>query len=165
MAERCALFVIICLGEAILVSGRTFAELPFSGPDHRRLRHALSSAPSPCGGSTSASAIGRAAHRIEHDETPGRLGAAGLHLCAYPDSRRHHRPCGRRRVHVLASPRQPAISASLAAVLGGSGLFLIGNLWFKGATERAERRSLHLAGLVLLDPAGLPVAPVHRGLC
>jgi len=34
-------------------------------------------------------------------------------------------------------------------VLGGSGLFLIGNLWFKGATSGQLPLS-HLAGLVLV---------------
>jgi low temperature requirement protein LtrA len=32
IAERCALFVIICLGEALLISGASFAGLDWSGP-------------------------------------------------------------------------------------------------------------------------------------
>ena len=32
MAERCALFIIIALGEGIVVTGATFAALPFDGP-------------------------------------------------------------------------------------------------------------------------------------
>ena len=39
--------------------------------------------------------------------------------------------------------------AIAASVLGGSGLFLVGNLWFKGATSGRMPLS-HLAGIVIL---------------
>ena len=38
MAERCGLFIIIALGESILVTGATFAELRVEPDDLRRLR-------------------------------------------------------------------------------------------------------------------------------
>ena len=41
MAERCALFVIIALGESIVVTGATFAELTWTHAKRRRLRLAL----------------------------------------------------------------------------------------------------------------------------
>ncbi|KAF5886451.1 MULTISPECIES: low temperature requirement protein A [Rhizobium] len=147
MAERCALFVIICLGEAILVSGRTFAELPFSGLTgvvfvtafigtvamwwlYFRFGH------------------GRAAHRIEHSETPGRLARQAFTYGHIPI-------LAGIIVHAVAvefmfsHPHETGDLGIAAAVLGGSGLFLIGNLWFKGATSGRMPLS-HLAGLVLL---------------
>ncbi|NKL65189.1 low temperature requirement protein A [Rhizobium beringeri] len=147
MAERCALFVIICLGEAILVSGRTFSELPFSGLTsivfvtgfigtvamwwlYFRFGH------------------GRAAHRIEHEETPGSLARQAFTYGHIPI-------LAGIIVHAVAvefmfsHPHETGNLGIAAAVLGGSGLFLIGNLWFKGATGGQLPLS-HLAGLVFL---------------
>ena len=145
MAERCALFVIICLGEAILVSGRTFAELPISGLTSLIFVTAF---------------IGtvamwwlyfrfgheRAAHRIEHEETPGRL--------ARPAFTYGHIPIlAGIIVHAVAvefmfsHPHETGDLGVAASVLGGSGLFLIGNLWFKGATSGRMPLS-HLGGLM-----------------
>jgi len=147
MAERCALFVIICLGEAILVSGRTFSELPFSGLTsivfviafigtvamwwlYFRFGH------------------GRAAHRIEHEETPGSLARQAFTYGHIPI-------LAGIIVHAVAveymfsHPHETGDLGIAAAVLGGSGLFLIGNLWFKGATSGQLPLS-HLAGLVLV---------------
>lgn len=147
MAERCALFVIICLGEAILVSGRTFSELPVSGLTgivfvtgfigtvamwwlYFRFGH------------------GRAAHRIEHEATPGALARQAFTYGHIPI-------LAGIIVHAVAvefmfsHPHETGDFGIAAAVLGGSGLFLIGNLWFKGATSGQLPLS-HLAGLVLL---------------
>ncbi|MGO8242394.1 low temperature requirement protein A [Rhizobium johnstonii] len=147
MAERCALFVIICLGEAILVSGRTFAELPFSG---------LTSVVFVTGfiGTVAMWWLyfrfghGRAAHRIEHEETPGSLARQAFTYGHIPI-------LAGIIVHAVAvefmfsHPHETGDLGIAAAVLGGSGLFLIGNLWFKGATSGRMPLS-HLAGLVLL---------------
>ncbi|PDT14054.1 hypothetical protein CO670_24850 [Rhizobium sp. J15] len=147
MAERCALFVIICLGEAILVSGRTFAELPISGLTSLIFVTAF---------------IGtvamwwlyfrfgheRAAHRIEHEETPGRLARLAFTYGHIPI-------LAGIIVHAVAvefmfsHPHETGDLGVAAAVLGGSGLFLIGNLWFKGATSGRMPLS-HLAGLVVV---------------
>ncbi|ACE91435.1 low temperature requirement LtrA-like protein [Rhizobium phaseoli] len=147
MAERCALFVIICLGEAILVSGRTFSELSISGLTslvfvtgfigtvamwwlYFRFGH------------------GRAAHRIEHEETPGALARLAFTYGHIPI-------LAGIIVHAVAvefmfsHPHETGDLGIAAAVLGGSGLFLIGNLWFKGAISGKLPLS-HLAGLVFL---------------
>jgi len=147
MAERCALFVIICLGEAILVSGRTFSELPVSG---------LTSVVFVTGfiGTVTMWWLyfrfghGRAAHRIEHDETPGSLARQAFTYGHIPI-------LAGIIVHAVAvefmfsHPHETGDLGIAAAVLGGSGLFLIGNLWFKGATSGRMPLS-HLAGLVFL---------------
>ncbi len=147
MAERCALFIIICLGEAILVSGRTFSELPFSALTAVVFTTAF---------------IGtvamwwiyfrfgheRAAHRIEHDETPGSLARQAFTYAHIP-------VLAGIIVHAVAvefmfsHPHETGNLCMIASVLGGAGLFLAGNLWFKGATSGRLPLS-HLAGLVLL---------------
>jgi low temperature requirement protein LtrA len=50
---------------------------------------------------------------------------------------------------MFSHPHETGDLGIAAAVLGGSGLFLIGNLWFKGATSGQLPLS-HLAGLVFL---------------
>jgi low temperature requirement protein LtrA len=147
MAERCALFVIICLGEAILVSGRTFSELPFS---------VLTSVIFVIGfvGTVAMWWLyfrfghERAAHRIEHDEAPGSLARQAFTYAHIPI-------LAGIIVHAVAvefmfsHPHETGDLGVAAAVLGGSGLFLAGNLWFKGAISGRLPLS-HLAGLVVI---------------
>ncbi|MBX4953366.1 hypothetical protein HJA95_28140 [Rhizobium binae] len=147
IAERCALFIIICLGEAILVSGRTFSELPIS---------ILTSLVFVTGfiGTVAMWWLyfrfghGRAAHRIEHAETPGALARLAFTYAHIPI-------LAGIIVHAVAvefmfsHPHEAGDLGIAAAVLGGSGLFLIGNLWFKAATSGKLPLS-HLAGLVFL---------------
>ncbi|KQV81688.1 low temperature requirement protein A [Rhizobium sp. Root1220] len=147
MAERCALFVIICLGEAILVAGRTFSELPFSTLTavvfvtgfvgtvamwwlYFRFGHE------------------RAAHRIEHDATPGGVARQAFTYAHIPI-------LAGIIVHAVAvefmfsHPHEAGNLGVIASVLGGQALFLAGNLWFKGATTGRPPLS-HVGGLVLL---------------
>ncbi|MHC2297355.1 low temperature requirement protein LtrA [Rhizobium mongolense] len=90
----------------------------------------------------------RAAHRIEHDETPGRLARQAFTYAHIPI-------LAGIIVHAVAvefmfsHPHDSGDVGVMAAVLGGSGLFLVGNLWFKGATSGRAPLS-HIAGLVLL---------------
>ncbi len=90
----------------------------------------------------------RAAHRIEHEATPGSLARQAFTYGHIPI-------LAGIIVHAVAvefmfsHPHETGDLGIAAAVLGGSGLFLIGNLWFKGATSGQLPLS-HLAGLVLL---------------
>lgn len=147
LAERCALFIIICLGEAILEAGEVFSELPptpgvltvlvtvFIGTVsmwwiYFRFGHE------------------RAAHRIEHADVPGSLARQAFTYAHIPilagiivDV------VGNRLAFEHASD---AADLEIAAgVIGGPFLFLIGNLWFKTATTGRVPLS-HLAGLALL---------------
>lgn len=147
LAERCALFVIICLGEAVLVSGRTFSELPLSALTamvfvtgflgvvamwwlYFRFGHE------------------RAAHRIEHDAVPGALARQAFTYAHIPI-------LAGIIVHAVAvefmfsHPHEVDDLGIVLSLLGGIGLFLGGNLWFKGATSGRAPLS-HIAGLVLL---------------
>jgi len=147
MAERCALFIIICLGEAVLVSGRTFSEMPFSPMTTLVLITSF------------ASTVAmwwlyfrfgheRAAHRIEHEAVPGSLARQAFTYAHIPilagiivDAVAVE--------FIFAHPHEMGDLGIVAAILGGSGLFLAGNLWFKGATSGKAPLS-HLAGIVLL---------------
>lgn len=145
IAERCALFIIICLGEAVLQAGKTFAEEPVTPLMVMVFITAFV-------GTVALWWIyfqfghERAAHRIEHDDTPGSLARqaftyahipilAGIILSVVGDE------------FLFAHPHEPADMHLAAAILGGPAVFLLGNLWFKGATTGRPPLS-HIVGLV-----------------
>ena len=145
LAERCALFIIICLGEAVLQAGQTFAEQPVSPLIIMVFITAFV-------GTVALWWIyfqfghERAAHRIEHDDMPGSLARqaftyahipilAGIILSVVGDE------------FLFAHPHDQSDMHAAAAVLGGPAVFLIGNLWFKGVTTGRPPLS-HLVGLV-----------------
>jgi len=144
IAERCGLFVIICLGETLLVSGATFAEMAWTTTTMAAFLSSL------------LGAIGlwwvyfhighrRATHQIEHSDDPGRLArlaftyahipiVAGIVLAAVGAERS------------IAHPADSATLAEAASVLGGVLLFLAGNGWFKQISGRNYPLS-HMVGL------------------
>ena len=104
MAERCGLFIIIALGESILVTGATFAELEWTAATLAAFAVAF------LGSVTmwwiyfdTGAEFG--AERIAGVERSGQARAARLHLPAHPDRRRHHRGGGRRRADPRPSDR------------------------------------------------------------
>ncbi|NLS15734.1 low temperature requirement protein A [Rhizobium sp. P40RR-XXII] len=144
-AERCALFIIICLGEAVLQAGKVFADQPVTPLIVAVFITAFV-------GTVALWWIyfqfghERAAHRIEHDDTPGSLAReaftyahililAGIILSVVGDE------------FLFAHPHEQADMHAAAAILGGPAVFLAGNLWFKGATTGRAPLS-HIAGLV-----------------
>ncbi|MHC3826811.1 low temperature requirement protein A [Pseudomonas sp. G3-19] len=158
MAERCALFVIIALGESLLVTGATFAELALSTTGVMAFLVAVL-------GSIGMwwvyfdSGAERAHHRIAHSSDPGRqariaytylhvLIVAGVIVSAVADEL------------VLVHPDH-ASDAGILVIVGGPWLFLLGNALFKWVmSDRPLPPLSHLAGLVLLMLA-LPLALNH----
>jgi low temperature requirement protein LtrA len=158
MAERCALFVIIALGESLLVTGATFAELTLSVAGVVAFLVAVL-------GSIGMwwvyfdSGAERAHHRIAHSSDPGRqariaytylhvLIVAGVIVSAVADEL------------VLVHPDH-ASDAGILVIIGGPWLFLLGNALFKWVmSDRPLPPLSHLAGLVLLMLA-LPLALNH----
>lgn len=154
IAERAGLFVIICLGETLLVSGATFADLQW---DLGGLLAFLSSA-------TSAIAmwwvyfhIGyhRGSTQIATSDDPGRIArlaftyahipiVAGIVLAAVGAER------------AIAHPHAPGSLGEAASIVGGTALFLAGNGWFKAVSKWFPLSHLFglglLAGLFLLAP-------------
>jgi low temperature requirement protein LtrA len=163
MAERCALFVIIALGESILVTGATFAELAWTSEalvafivciigsiamwwiyfniGAERGRRLI-------GRSSDSGRLARLAYTYIHI-----LLIAGIVVAAVSDA------------IILKHPHGQLDNASIAVLLGGPALFLVGNLLFKLVTAGWVPLS-HLVGLALLAalvPAGFVVAPLALG--
>ncbi|MFJ7793360.1 low temperature requirement protein A [Pseudomonas sp. NPDC096950] len=148
MAERCGLFVIIALGESLLVTGATFAELDLS------LQGAMAFLVAVLGSIAMwwvyfDSGAERAHHRIAHSTDPGRqariaytylhvLIVAGVIVSAVADEL------------VLMHPDH-ASDAGILAIIAGPCLFLLGNALFKWVmADRLLPPLSHLVGLGLL---------------
>ena len=89
MAERCAGFIIIALGESIVVTGATFADLPWTAATVTAFLSAFVGALAMWWiyFHKGAEAGIRADLKIQR---AGAAGAAGLYLSAYADRGRHH---------------------------------------------------------------------------
>ncbi|MCB1476106.1 MAG: low temperature requirement protein A [Hyphomicrobiales bacterium] len=145
MAERCALFVIICLGETILVTGRIFSESEWTGTlmtafaisflttialwwiyfrfGHERGAHLIEGAQDP-------GSVARAAYTYAHIPI-----VAGILVTAVAAD------------FTLARPDALAGAGTAAALVGGPAIFMAGNLWFKGVISGRPPLS-HIAGLL-----------------
>jgi low temperature requirement protein LtrA len=147
MAERCGLFVIIALGESILITGANFAELVWSLDVVAALVVAFA-------GSVAMWAIyfnigaERSSRLIASSDDPGRLARsgytyihiliiAGIIVAAVGDEL------------VLHHPRGHADLPSIAVLIGGPALYLAGNAMFKRLSAPHFPLS-HLVGLGLL---------------
>lgn len=147
MAERCALFVIIALGESLLVSGATFAKADWKPTTLTAFFVVVVS--------TIAmwwiyfnSGAEEAAHRFRRTDDPGRIArlaytylhlpiVAGVIMTAASDEL------------VLAHPYGTTDGKTAAMLIGGPMLFILGNLLFKRVTVGRLPLS-HLIGLFLL---------------
>jgi low temperature requirement protein LtrA len=160
MAERCALFIIIALGESILVTGATFAGLEWTAATVAAFLVAFL-------GSVAMWWIyfnigaERASRNIAASGDPGRVArlsytylhlplVAGIVLAAVGDEM------------VLAHPTGHTDARTAAVLLGAPAVYLLGNLIFKRAT--ADSRALsHMIGLTLLvalAPASTVLEPL-----
>ncbi|MGO4552148.1 low temperature requirement protein A [Lysobacter sp. 2RAF19] len=167
LAERCALFIIIALGESLLVTGMTFAAREWDLPTSTGFANAV---------------LGtilmwwiyfdtgaqRATQRIERADDPGRearsaytyvhiLIVGGIIASAVADEL------------VIAHPHRGGVLGS-AIVLGGPILYLLGNATFKWITNDRRAPPLsHLVGLGLLVLLAWPTAahllsPLHLAM-
>ena len=154
MAERSALFIIICLGEGILVTGATFAGLAPSGAAIAAFVSAFVASVAMWWIYFDVGAR-RGSERIEHDERPGLMGrnayvyshipiVAGIIVLAVADEQ------------VLAHPSGHVELFFVAALLGGALLFVAGTMAFKRMTSPIGRAPLsHLVGVGLFALVGL----------
>jgi len=148
LAERCGLFVIIALGESLLVTGATFADMDGS---------------TDAWGAFLVAVLGsillwwiyfdtgaqRGEHRLSHSEDPGRLArlgytylhlpiVAGIIVCAVGDE------------IMLLHPGH-ATAPATAVLVGGPAVFLAGVMLFKWVTNVRRTPPLsHMVGLALL---------------
>jgi low temperature requirement protein LtrA len=155
MAERCALFIIIALGESLLVTGAAFAELTWDTPTLIAFFSAVL-------GSILMwwiyfdTGAERAAHRIVHASDPGRQArsaytyvhiviVAGIIVCAVGDE-------------LLLTHRDHGTQGGLLAILGGPACYLLGAAWFKWITNDRRTPPLsHMIGLVLIAMLAWPL--------
>ncbi len=160
MAERCGLFIIIALGESILVAGAKFGTLPWTAITIAAFMVAFV-------GSVAMWWIyfnigaERASRHIAASSDPGRVArfsytylhlplVAGIIIAAVGDAL------------VLAHPTGHTDAKTAAVLLGGPALYLIGNLMFKRASANSPALS-HMIGLgllALLVPAAIVVNPL-----
>lgn len=152
MAERCALFVIICLGETILVMGEQFSSSGQSLQESAALFVAFS---------TSVSlwwTYFRFSHRqatrsIEASSNPGDVARSAFTYAHIPIIQGIIVTAVGNRF-VLDAPDQPSTYALALAIVGGPFVFLAGALWFK-TTISGHLVFCHVAGLAFLAIAGL----------
>ncbi len=153
-AERCGLFIIIALGESILVTGAAFGQTDWSGPAIAAFASAFLSTLAMWWLYFDVGAE-RAARRLAADSDPGRMArlaytyfhmpiVAGIIVTAASDEM------------ALAHPLGHAGTAEIFCLIGGPALYLFGNLLFKRTNARHLPLS-HLVGLGLLA-AILPFA-------
>jgi len=160
MAERCALFVIIALGESILVTGATATSQPASASNVGAFIIAFI-------GSVAMWWIyfnigaERGSRQFASAADPGRVGRAvytyfhipiiaGIVVCAVADELTIKHPDGHMGI------------ADACVLLGGPALYLVGNVFFKRASAKYYPLS-HLVGLgllVLLVPVALRLTPL-----
>jgi low temperature requirement protein LtrA len=160
MAERCGLFIIIALGESILVTGAKFADLSWTATTAAAFIIAFV-------GSVSMWWIyfnigaERASRHIAGSGDPGRVArlaytylhlplVAGIVLVAVGDEL------------VLAHPTGHTDAKTAMVLTGGPALYLVGNMLFKRATAASLALS-HMVGLVLLAalmPFAATMAPL-----
>lgn len=150
IAERCALFIIIALGESILITGATFADLPWNATTISAFAVSFL-------GSVAMWAVyfnigaERASRQIAASHDPGRMArsgytymhlpiVAGIIVVAVGDELVLHHPGGH--------DGHTDISTA-AAIVGGPALYLIGNALFKRLSTSNLPLS-HIVGLALL---------------
>src|ERR671916_513201 len=156
-AERCQLFVIIALGESVLVTGTTFGEIETSAV-------AVSAFVVAFLGSVAlwwiyfARAAEAAREIISSSEDPGRIARsaytyfhlpmiAGIIAVAAGDEL------------VVAHPYYLGTPASIALTLGGTALFLAGHAFFKWTVfgELSFSRLVAIVALAVLIPVGFAI--------
>lgn len=154
MAERCGLFIIIALGEGIIMTGATFADL-------QPTKEAVLAFLSAFTGSVAMWWIyfdvgaRRGSELIEHDDRPGLIGrqaytyghipiVAGIVVLAVADEQ------------VLAHPAGHLEPFYVAAVIGGGFLFIGGTGLFKRMTGGQGFWPLsHVSGLIMFALLGM----------
>jgi low temperature requirement protein LtrA len=155
LAERCSQFVIIALGESVLVTGSSFADTLWQSRTMLAFVSAFI-------GSVAMWWIyfdlgaERGSRAIRQSADPGRtarvaytylhlLIVAGIIVCAVADELTLH------------DPQQLSDLISGAVLLGGPMLYLLGNAWFKKTVNGTNLPLSHLIGLALLAALALTV--------
>jgi low temperature requirement protein LtrA len=165
-AERCQAFILIALGESIVIIGATLTEVK------EITAAAVASFVIAFAGSVALwwlyfdQSAGAAAEMIARSDDPGRLGRSAYHLI-HPVMVAGIIVTAAADEKVLADPGQPASIAAAWMILGGPALFLAGHAAFKLVVWRAISwpRLAGIAGLVLLAPAAGAISALALAAC
>jgi low temperature requirement protein LtrA len=147
-AERCSLFVIIALGESLVVTGSSFASSQAIGEVAPAFVAAFLGCVAMWWIYFDLGAE-RGSHAIQHSADPGRTArlaytylhlpiVAGIVVSAVGDELS------------LSHPHARGDMTSIAVLIGGPVLYLLGNALFKMTVNRTHFPLSHLVGLVLL---------------
>jgi low temperature requirement protein LtrA len=164
-AERCQGFILIALGESIVIIGATLTEKPASAADVAAFVVGIAGAVALWWLYFDQSAEA-AAGEIARSDDPGRLGrsaytlihpvmVAGIIVSAAADQK------------VLSDPAATASAASAWMILGGPALFLAGHAAFKLVVWRylSWPRVAGIAVLALLGPAATAIPELGLAAC
>jgi low temperature requirement protein LtrA len=164
MAERCGLFVIIALGESVLVTGATFSGLAWTMPVVLAFLSAFVASVAMWWIYFN-TASERGAETMIASDDPGRLArvaytyihlfiVAGIIVTAVGDE------------FMLAHPQGHADASMAAAIIGGPVLYLIGTLFFRRAiTGRLPKvQVMALIAMLVIFTAASFVSPLILGL-
>ena len=156
LAERCGLFIIIALGESVLVTGAKFANLPWDAPTIAAFAVSFIGSVAMwwiyfnIGAET-------ASRRISRSRDPGRLARFAYTYMHRPAGGRHHRGRGRRRARARASNR-PHRSGDGRRAAGRTRAVSAG----QPAVQARDRRPAGAVALGRPGPAGFAGAGVVR---
>jgi low temperature requirement protein LtrA len=151
-AERCQAFILIALGESVVVIGATLTEKPVSASDATALVVAFIGAVALWWLYFDQSAEAAAAE-IARSDDPGRLGRSAYHLI-HPVMVAGIIVSAAADQKVLSDPAATANTASAWMILGGPALFLAGHAAFKLAVWRYVSWP-RVAGIAVLALLGL----------
>ena len=165
-AERCQAFILIALGESIVIIGATLTDV--ESPTAATLTAFVVAFASSVGlwwlyFDQSAEA---AAETIARSEDPGRLGRSAYHLI-HPVMVAGIIVSAAADQQVLSDPSAPASTASAWMILGGPALFLAGHAAFKLVVWRfvSWPRLAGIAVLALLGPAAHAIPALALAAC
>ena len=150
-AERCQAFILIALGESIVIIGATLTEKPVTASDVTAFVVAFAGAVALWWLYFDQSAEA-AAEKIARSDDPGRLGRSAYHLI-HPVMVAGIIVSAAADQKVLADPGKTASTAAAWMILGGPALFLAGHAAFKLVVWRFVSWP-RLAGIAVPGPAG-----------
>jgi low temperature requirement protein LtrA len=165
-AERCQAFILIALGESIVIIGAALTGV-------KELTAAtVASFVIAFGGSVALwwlyfdQSAGAAAEMIARSDDPGRLGRSAYHLI-HPVMVAGIIVTAAADEKVLSDPGQPASAAAAWMILGGPALFLAGHAAFKLVVWRVVSwpRLAGIAGLALLALAAGAISALALAAC
>jgi low temperature requirement protein LtrA len=164
-AERCQAFILIALGESIVIIGATMTEKPVTGSNVIAFVVAFAGAVALWWLYFDQSAEA-AAEKIARSDDPGRLGRSAYHLI-HPVMVAGIIVSAAADQEVLSHPAVAASTASAWMILGGPALFLAGHAAFKFVVWRTLSwpRVAGIAVLALLGLAARTIPELGLAAC